>query len=849
MKNLIMNTTLLLTLAFGFASCTEEISEEIQNEEKLAESGSSSSSSTDTLSMSVTNQVSSQYSHFLHEKDSEDEGCELKINNASDLEASDYSYENLDLNTDCILDAGEYDLYYQGAEFKIDIDPGLCENVVYTPLKFFQFQPGNSNKVLYKVKCDEICSASDNSDIKALCENAETLYDDFDNTVIYNPANGAATLPVLNSTTPDKTTDLCRFDYSNAGEFTYPNCDEGKISIKAITLTGTEEDPAATAGNGCSVQSTDGTSDRETQLDCELAGAWTPISCELVDVATLSTPEATCNATTTWTPGQCQKNDITISDTNISQAQCVSTTNQWVEGFCLVAGVKNGDLNATDCGTSGGSWNRFGSCSDTQYTYEDDCELPANGANTWTANKLPSDDPDIKGGYCSLLPSILTNEVDCEFTGVWSNASCSDPELTNEALCTVEREWKSGACFTTAEVTSTQCASYQMTTAPTYTTASCSIATRIDQASCEAAGEWTAPNTCGDSTGAAAVSFVLTPDDDEETECGGSNGACLAGPLADLSSPRSRGIITQIEEGESYSNTHEIPSPYDEGYLSNMYIANYSRVCSEIGSTKNSAYWLSAPNLETAQIERDNADNNYKSNARVEVNEYEILATSPFKGTYNFYEAAANASSYTQGRGTTSPYYSFRCLDHAGDVKAQIRIFIREWDRSFINENQAGFDFTAVSDIWLTSNSRYMDSYNASNAPTDEWNDVRDWDDFWKDQDSGNEIYTNNSCQVLEIKAKEDVTCSISARSKTSHNNCVTLGTWNGGSNVCEYPTATTESSCLAMDPDSTIFVWNSGTSKCEIIGTTRDTQPECEQLGYSKYTEASKVNFPNGSL
>jgi hypothetical protein len=741
MKNLFTNVSVLLFFAIGFTSCTEEISEEIQNEEKLASSGVSTAADTGTLTMSVTNEISSQYSHFLHEKNSDDEGCELKIVNAGNIESSDYSYADADLNTDCILDAGEFDLFYQGAELKINVDAGLCENIEYRPFKFFQYQPGNTKKVLYKVKCDAICAASENTEIMQFCDQSENVYDDLGTVGTIQVIDGApqtyaANFPVLNTVASDKTDDLCKFDHSQTNSVS-PNCDEGSVTIKNYTLTGNEEDAASTGGNGCSV------TDRTTNADCTTLGTWTSISCELPDISV----EATCNAATTWSPGSCNLAGLLVDDTEITQTQCntVVGVREWVIGYC------DNDSAVLNSGACTGQWNNYGICSDTNWVTETSCIANA-GAGQWTATRLTDEDlnSSVIVPHCSILPGILTDELSCTMLGTWSNSSCSDATITDEDACSVARTWNpaaGGQCFTTSEVSSTQCASYNMGATPVYVAASCDIGTRTSQGDCETAGTWAAPNTCGDFAGAQPAVFITDTEEDVSSDCGGSHTSCFAGPLGDLENTRDQWVKYQIDKGESHSKTHTIPSPNSEGYVSNMSIVNYSRVCSEIGSTKDAAYWLGGPNHDTAEVEEHNILNPYTTST---IDEYEILAESAIKGSFNYYGAGSDyGESLVVSGASTTPYYSFRCIDHAGDVKAQIRIFIREWDRSFIDETQTNFDFSSVSDIWLSANSRYMDSYNATNSPTNEWNDVYDWDDFWKDQSPGNEIFTDNSCNLL----------------------------------------------------------------------------------------------------
>ena len=571
MKRLIYKAILSSSLIIGISSCTEEISEDIQNQEKLASSSSSSSGSSTTSTskkMWLTNEISDLYSHFLHEKSSEDEGCELVVNDPENLEASDYSYSDVNLNVDCILDAGEFDLYYQGAEFKINVDAGLCENLEYRPFKFFQYQPGDTNKTIYKVQCDSICGASENTTIQQICSQNENTYDDLGTLSTVNPFNNGdtfnSTFPVSNQVSYDDVGDLCEFNHTNRNTSS-PNCDEGQINIITYTLTGVENDSSATAGGTCSL------------------------------------------------------------------------TNR-------------------------------------------------------------------------------TNRTDCESAGVWNGG-----------------------------------------------TETCSIAAETSQSTCEDTGIWTYPSTCGDIAGATSATFIQEATV-SENDCGGAHKSCLAGAgLSELSDPKFSAKINHIQEGEDFSKDITMNAPDDDGYLTNMSIANYSRVCSSVDTTdtitKNAAYYTSSPQFIPSEHETVNINNPFTSTT---IDETKILAEQPFKGLFNFNTAGPDIpQSLVSSRAATIPFYSFRCLDHAGDVKAQIRLYIRDWDKSFINETRTAFDFTQVTDVHLASPNNYMDAHD-EDGPTNRWNDVRDWDDFWNDQDAtpGNWIFTKNSCFLLNNEPTNDFNCT-----------------------------------------------------------------------------------------
>ncbi len=73
------------------------------------------------------------------------------------------------------------------------------------------------------------------------------------------------------------------------------------------------------------------------------------------------------------------------------------------------------------------------------------------------------------------------------------------------------------------------------------------------------------------------------------------------------------------------------------------------------------------------------------------------------------------------------PFHSFECLDQALDVKARIRLVVREWNRNFSPTTQ---EFRYISDVF--SGTAKMDAGAAQTnnyLVYDQFNDIADWDD------------------------------------------------------------------------------------------------------------------------
>jgi hypothetical protein len=78
----------------------------------------------------------------------------------------------------------------------------------------------------------------------------------------------------------------------------------------------------------------------------------------------------------------------------------------------------------------------------------------------------------------------------------------------------------------------------------------------------------------------------------------------------------------------------------------------------------------------------------------------------------------------------TNPFYTFYCMDAAFDIKARIRLVVRDWDRVFPENGR----LELISDINLGTNGR-QDVYQVEEIPDDQdphnmYNDLADWDDI-----------------------------------------------------------------------------------------------------------------------
>ena len=235
MKKL-MNMLILLCL-ISVVSCTEEISEDIQNQATSTPSTPSSPSVADSSSIRVVNNKDPLLSYVIHKAGSVDEACELS-SPSSGFDANDYENDDSNYVVDCILDAEEYDIFFDGIDLDVQVDENLCEYVEYKPFKYFQWQPGFTQRTIYEVECAEFCQTD--AATQNLCGNTYATYP------------GGSSLSFSNRITDLEASALCMYDYSDeeSGEVNGPNCDEGKVNVVVLTLDPDDPDSPTTCDAG-----------------------------------------------------------------------------------------------------------------------------------------------------------------------------------------------------------------------------------------------------------------------------------------------------------------------------------------------------------------------------------------------------------------------------------------------------------------------------------------------------------------------------------------------------------------------------------------------------------------------
>jgi hypothetical protein len=266
---------------------------------------------------------------------------------------------------------------------------------------------------------------------------------------------------------------------------------------------------------------------------------------------------------------------------------------------------------------------------------------------------------------------------------------------------------------------------------------SCSDPTFTTSAACIGGGEtWTVGTefSCSDYTDSTTQPTISILDgEEEEFKCGGKAGNCLATASSiELPYDKTSFILPNTDTG-AFTQEIKMNAPFEEDLFSNIGIANYSRICSSTTNTKtDSQFDTTLNNLIGHEVEDMPSRTAYQAHAIDEdgngIPDFTIFADHLLKGR-GYYSAPTK---------NVQPYYAFNCLDQARDVKAQIRLFIREWDRTFTNDNSY---VARISDI--NQSTPLMDA-TGDQAAGEEWNDILDLDDLLKT------AFTDNQCQGLD---------------------------------------------------------------------------------------------------
>lgn len=308
---------------------------------------------------------------------------------------------------------------------------------------------------------------------------------------------------------------------------------------------------------------------------------------------------------------------------------------------------------------------------------------------------------------------------------------------------------------------------------------------------------YTQDDTTGTCTRTSVVSSIV--------RCGGNKAACLAGPVTDAidltNLAEGKRLIT-IPSSTGLDKTYEHKSPIEFG---DSYI-----------------------NVRTANGTTSNQCNSSAANTLTWKNTTSTISTlaSPFGFDSN-------------------PFYTVTCLDAAYDIKARIRVIVRDWDKAFrIDSDIFNQSFTAPP--------VNMNNNNPDPIFGKPYNDVDDWDDdfvSYNDPTSDIPVYTPNTCGVQAAGSCSNITgifrsnaeCtavggsvvapgSCSAGGFTNEFDCETSGTCSNGAYL-------DAGSCAKGTAVWTPRVWTAATC-------TFANQNQCVHYG-GTWTGPEQYKFP----
>lgn len=226
-------------------------------------------------------------------------------------------------------------------------------------------------------------------------------------------------------------------------------------------------------------------------------------------------------------------------------------------------------------------------------------------------------------------------------------------------------------------------------------------------------------------------------------DCGGEIGNCVKGPIEELATYTPGAVsateISQPTINKPFTLEYKLPKLIGT-YGSSKRYANFRR---DLASTQidyvsaddsaptyaayKSAFGIAAFGKTFTPTLIDYYAGNKKMDGTPLVTAADILAQSTPGNRYRSVPLAADP--FLGLAGKISPFYSFYCLDNAFDIKARVRMVVRDWDRIF----PTSADNEYLSDIWRGANSR-QDNPGYVEIPGDDdifipFNDAGDWDD------------------------------------------------------------------------------------------------------------------------
>lgn len=229
-------------------------------------------------------------------------------------------------------------------------------------------------------------------------------------------------------------------------------------------------------------------------------------------------------------------------------------------------------------------------------------------------------------------------------------------------------------------------------------------------------------------------------------KCGGTIGACIGGPIKQVSLPANstRGSeITNSVKDADFSKEYSLPALIGKR-TGNYDIVNFRRGLASKDlnykdyDTLNESEWGDTnlyKSFDPAIMEKY-AANKYPDGTSTIISAAEVIAQAQSSNISTATPYAADPYLATNSSYRTNPFYTFYCLDRAYDIKARIRMVVRDWDRVFPADTA---QLEVISDVW---DSLPPAGGRRQDLPSDEeevqndpglynlYNDKWDWDDL-----------------------------------------------------------------------------------------------------------------------
>ncbi len=242
--------------------------------------------------------------------------------------------------------------------------------------------------------------------------------------------------------------------------------------------------------------------------------------------------------------------------------------------------------------------------------------------------------------------------------------------------------------------------------------------------------------------------------------CGGSVANCIGGPITLI--PKLEGFtrgteLYQTVINEDFSTEYKLPGGIVDQRPGNLNVVNYRRD-------------LASKDIDfgTSEITYDPPNDAYDIGALFDISAFSGVKSFDPK-VMEFYSAARGGNGISlmstggplelkyeeekirlghtaaplaadpfMGYGPanrTSPFYTFYCFDQAFEVKARIRMAVRDWDRVFYPTSPADDKLALISDIDDGELNARLDNPTGIESSEDDGsynqiNDLHDWEDF-----------------------------------------------------------------------------------------------------------------------